>query len=409
MFFDSLLFDATSVTRKSCNQLAIETKSVHKVDISKQGIDQRFNESALKYIQSLLSKVLSTQVSQYIENGWLSLFSRVNIKDSSKFDLPPRVKYKLPGFGGSASKAGACIQYEFEIKSGHVNDLTISPANSPDSKNALATMGAVMKGDLTIRDLGYFVLKYFIAAKTAGAFFISRLHAKINVYLMKGNDFEELDFGKLYQVMKKNHIDKLEKEVYIGKDEKLPVRLIIELMPDEVFNTRMLKINKYNKKKGYKTSKNFSNRARFNLFISNIPLKMIDGEAIAKIYKIRWQIELVFKIWKSIFGLDNITSMKYERLMCILNARLLLVFVNWETFMIQRGLLFRKTGKLLSIIKCFNTLKDNSTQLRHLLANGGKGIKKWLRWVAEIFESKHWLEKKKNKLGFEEILCLSIL
>jgi len=141
-------------------------------------------------------------------------------------------------------------------------------------------------------------------------------------------------------------IDKLEKEVYIGKDEKLPVRLIIELMPDEVFNTRMLKINKYNKKKGYKTSKNFSNRARFNLFISNIPLKIIDGEAIAKIYKIRWQIELVFKIWKSIFGLDNITPMKYERLMCTLNTRLLLVLVNWETFMIQRGLLLKKTGKL---------------------------------------------------------------
>ena len=77
--------------------------------------------------------------------------------------------------------------------------------------------------------------------------------------------------------------------------------------------------------------------------------------------------------------------------------------------MIQRGLLFKKTGKLLSIIKCFNTLKDNSTQLRHILANGGKGIIQWIIWVAGIFESKHWLEKKKNKLGFEEILCLNIL
>ena len=47
----------------------------------------------------------------------------------------------LPGFGGSASKAGACIQYEFELKSGQVNDLTITPANSSDSKDALATMG----------------------------------------------------------------------------------------------------------------------------------------------------------------------------------------------------------------------------------------------------------------------------
>ena len=409
MFFDSLLYDATSVTTKSYNQMAIETKSIHKVDISKQGIDQRFNEPALKYIQSLISRVLSTQVSQVIEVGLLNFFNRVNIKDSSKFDLPARLKDKLPGFGGRGSKAGACLQYEFEIKSGHVNDLTITPANRPDSKDALATMDAVMKGDLTIRDLGYFALKYFIAAKKVGAFFLSRLNAKIIVYLMNGNEFEELDFGQLYQMMKKNNIERLDKEVYIGREEKFPVRLVIELMPDDVFNTRMQKINKYNKKKGHQTSQDYRNRARLNLFISNIPLKIMDGETIAKIYKIRWQIELIFKIWKSIFGLDNITPMKYERLMCTLNARLLLVLVNWETFMAQRGLLFRRTGKLLSIIKCFNTLKDNSHQLRNILVNGSKGIKKWLKWVVEIFESKHWLEKKKNKLGFEEILCLTIL
>jgi hypothetical protein len=409
MFFDSLLYDATSVTTKSYNQMAIEAKSVHNVDISKQGIDQRFNESALKYIQSLMSKVLTTQVSQFIEIGWLNLFNRVNVKDSSKFDLPSSLKDMLPGFGGNASKAGACIQYEFELKTGQINDLTITPANRPDSKDALATLGSVMKGDLTIRDLGYFALKYFTTAKKTGAFFLSRLHAKIIVYEMKEDEFEELNFGQLYHIMKKNHIDRLDKEVYIGKEDKLPVRLVIELMPDEVYNTRIQKVNKYNKKKGYQTSKDYSNRARFNLFISNIPLEKIDGEAIAKIYKIRWQIELVFKIWKSIFGLDNITPMKYERLMCTLNVRLLLVLLNWETFMVHRGLLFNKTGKLLSIIKCFNTLKENSPRLRYILVKGGKGIKQWIKWVADIFESKHWLEKKKNKLGLEEILRLTIL
>ena len=389
--------------------MAIETNSIYNVDISKQGIDQRFNESALKYIQSLMSRVLTTQVSQLIEIGWLNFFNRVNLKDSSKFDLPSRLKDMMPGFGGSASKAGACIQYEFELKTGQINDLTITPANRPDSKDALATMVSVMKGDLTIRDLGYFALKYFTTAKETGAFFLSRLNAKINVYVMKGNDFEEFSFGQLYQMMKKNHIARLEKEVYIGKDEKFPVRLIIELIPDEVFTTRMQKINRYNKRMGYQTSMDYSNRARFNLFISNIPLEMIDGEAIVKIYKIRWQIELVFKIWKSIFGLDNITQMKYERLMCTLNVRLLLIMVNWETFMIQRGLLFKKTGKLISIIKCFNTLKENSTQLRQILTQGAKAIQKWIKWVVEIFETKHWLEKKKNKLSLEELLYLNIL
>ena len=75
------------MTTKSYNQMAIEVKSVHGVDISGQGIDQRFNEGAQKYIQ-LISELLSSQVSQIIEIGWSKHFNRVNIKDSTKFDLP---------------------------------------------------------------------------------------------------------------------------------------------------------------------------------------------------------------------------------------------------------------------------------------------------------------------------------
>ena len=116
------------------------------------------------------------------------------------------------------------------------------------------------------------------------------------------------------------------------------MRLIIELVPEEVLATRMQKVNKYNKKKGHQTGKEYKNRARFNLFITNITEEMLNGEAIVKIYRIRWQIELIFKTWKSVFGLDNIGQMKYERLMCILNTRLLLILINWEIFMIERVL-----------------------------------------------------------------------
>lgn len=409
MFFDSLLYDAISESNKSCNQMAIETKSRYGVDISKQGIDQRFNEGAQKYIQTLISEVLSTQISQSIDIGLLKLFQRVIIKDSSKFDLNARLKDKLPGFGGSASEAGVCIQYEFDIKTGQVNDLAITPANRPDTKDALSTVGLVKKGDLTIRDLGYFAVEFFKATQKEGAFFLSRLNAKIIVYQKKEERFEELDFGKLYETMREDNTEKLDMDVFIGQDYKFPVRLIVELTSDGVFNTRMKKIGEYNKKKGFQTSQNYRNRSRFNLFVTNIPANIVVGEAIAKLYKIRWQIELIFKIWKSVFGLDNIAPMKYERLMSTLNARLLIVLINWETFMVQRANLFEKVGHLLSINKCFKTLKDNSAQLRYILETGGKGIERWMRWTTGVFESKHWLEKRKNKLGFEEIICLNIL
>jgi hypothetical protein len=185
--------------------------------------------------------------------------------------------------------------------------------------------------------------------------------------------------------------------------------LIIEPISEGFFNKRMKNIAEYNKKKGHQMSQNYRDRSRFNLFITNIPSDKMEGKAIAKIYKVRWQIELIFKAWKSIFGLDNLSPMRYERLMATLNARLLLVLVNWETIIAHRAYLYKKSGQLLSINKCFKTLKDNSLQLRWILENGSKGIERWMKWTTGIFESKHWLERKKNRLGFEEIISLNVL
>jgi len=71
------------------------------------------------------------------------------------------------------------------------------------------------------------------------------------------------------------------------------VRLIIELVPEEVVATRLQRVDKYNKKKGRQTGEEYKKRARFNLFITNITEGMLDVEAIVKIYRIRWQISYV--------------------------------------------------------------------------------------------------------------------
>jgi hypothetical protein len=406
MFFDSLLFDATSQANKSYNQMAIEVKSGYGVGISKQGIDQRFNEQALKYIQSLTSEQLSFQVLQTINGGWLDHFSRVIIKDSTKFDIPKELQDSLPGFGGCASPAGVCIQYEFDIKSGQVNDLAITPGKRPDSKDSLETIGKVIKGDLVIRDLGYFAIDCLKYIQNTQAYFISRLNPNVVVFQCVDNEFERIDFDALHQMMSQNKIERLEKQVYIGSKEKFPVRMVIELMPESVVASRLQKVNSFNKKKGRQTSKDYITRARFNIFITNISNEIIKPDAISKIYKIRWQVELIFKAWKSTFGIDNIGKMKYTRLMCLLNVRLLLILINWETFIVTRNNVYKKTGSLLSLNKCFKTLQANSKILRDILINGCKGLIKWFRWVVEIFQTHHWLEKKKNKVGLEEIMHL---
>jgi hypothetical protein len=409
MFIDNLLFDAVSQETRSLNALAINTNAKYNVAITKQGIDQRYTPESVTYLQSLTGDLLFSQMNRSIEAGWFKAFNRVLIKDSTKFDVSGNLANQLPGSGGNASKAGVCIQYEFDIKSGKVNDLSIGPSNCNDTTDTRRTIEKVKEGDLILRDLGYAIISCHKIIDQKGAFFISRLHTSTTVYEKKNNELVELDFGKLFKKMTKGKIRRLDKQVIIGAEEKMPVRLIIDLMPDEQINKRKHKTKSYNKKRGRNTGKKFLSRACFNLFITNIEETVLTPEVITKVYKLRWQVELIFKIWKSVFGIDNNNPMKYERLMCLLNVRLILILINWELFMHKRWQLYEATGKLLSIIKCFKTLHEHSKELRHILTDNCNKLLIWEERTTKLLESHHWLEKKKNKIGFLEIMMLNVL
>ena len=223
---------------------------------------------------------------------------------------------------------------------------------------------------------------------------------------MKNSKYELLEFGKLYQWMKKNKILQIEKQVFIGVKTKLPIRLIIEIVPDEVFAQRMAKVNKYNKRKGHITSNDYTNRARFNLIITNVSSETIPAQAIIALYHVRWQIELVFKIWKSTFGVHKIGKMKYYRWLSILYAKLILIAIYWQTIMPARFYFYKAKGKLLSIDKCFKTLKSATGRLREAMKNGDHAIWQLFTNIIELISEKHWLEKKKNKLNYEQIMYL---
>jgi len=406
-FLDLLLYNSSQDQCLSLNRLSIGADSQCGVNISKQGLDQRMNDRAVLFIRSLLQKQLESQVSDNLDAGLMKPFNRVCIKDSTKFDVHEQLEEWLPGFGGCASAASACIQYEFDLKSGQIINLDITPGNRPDASDAQETTCNVQKGDMVIRDLGYFALDALSDIQWAEAYFISRLNYKTTVYEEIGDVLVVLDFGKLYRHMERNGILKMEKQVLMGKEEKMPVRLVIERMPDQIYEQRVRKVKAYNRKKGHKTSTGYTDRARFNLFVTNASQEMLTDKAIPLFYKVRWQVELVFKIWKSTFGIHVTRKMKIERFLCLLYSKLLLIMVNWEIVMAFRNNVYARTRRYLSIDKCFKTLKDNTARVRDILTRPEQSIEGLIQWIGEIFATKHWLEKRKNKMCYEEIVNIN--
>jgi len=387
----------------SLSQLSVGAQTRSNIDISKQGLDLRMNHHAVEFIRSLLQKQLFNQVTDTLDVALMDHFNRVRIKDSTKFDIHKQLKDFLPGFGGNASEASACIQYEFDLKSGKIIDLELTPGKRPDSKDALEKFSDIHKNDLIIRDLGYFVLDVLSDIQQAGAYFISKLNYKTTVYETTEVSLSELDFEKLYHDMKQSGITRMEKQVLIGKNDKLPVRLIIERMPDQVYEQRVRKVKAYNHKKGHQISAGYTDRARFNLFVTNIGPQMLALQTIPLFYKIRWQVELIFKVWKSTFGIQATRKMKLERFLCLLYSKLLLIMVNWEIIIAHRNNIYTTTGRWLSIDKCFKTLKNNTEKFRDILVHASTAAE-LIKWIGLMFGSKHWLEKRKNRLNYEEII-----
>jgi hypothetical protein len=368
------------------------------VSISKQGIDNRFNKESVSFVKSIFKDCLENELHKVIVPNFFGTFNRVLIKDATRFVVPDRLK---EFFKGTGSKSGVGIQFEYDIKNGCTTDLTITDAKRCDLVDAKETISKVLPGDLIIRDLGYFMLALFSEIKKAKAFFISRLNVKCNAF--KENEETAISFKDLYIQMTEEKTPLIELYVTIGSQERLPVRLIVQLVPDDIYNKRIRKIEKENKKKGFKTSDHYRMRCRFNLFITNVEENELPKEAVSKAYKIRWQIELMFKHWKSTCRINNLQPMKYERFVCLLYAKLILIIINLQLIRNFQSYYFQHENKLLSEDKCFKTLtKGFERILQFLKQESVKSIIE-LNKIAELFSKEHWKEKRKERVNYIEI------
>ena len=415
--------------RCSLDKLALESQIEHTVSITKQALDERFSKASISFAKDLLAQAISeqTKISSSTKEK-MELFNRVLIKDSTRFHVNDSLKEHFPGFGGDASQAGISIQFEYDLKHGNVSDIELQSAIDRDSTDALNKQGTIQKKDLIIRDLGYYhgtVIKHISDNE---AYYISRLHQSCNVYKHEKGE-EKIDFGKLYKQMMLGRQTQMEFIVYLGKG-RIPSRLIIVLMPDEIYEKRIRERQKKNNyqpksksrskdpkkreewnasqkgKIGYQMSDEFKNRAHFNLFICNIETKDLSIDEIINFYRMRWQIELFFKVWKSIVQIHKMPKMKYARFMTSIYMSLLWIVVQWKIVFPCQRFIYLEQNRLISIFKCMDTLKECCREVRSLLRMSKTRMGKQLRRLCLTLLFQHDLEMKKNKVSYIDLYPL---
>lgn len=411
MFFDLFIFNSDKLKEQSLNDLSLEVRERYGVEISKQGLDKRFTDNAVDFLKQALDKLLQRQLFQYVSLGKMKHFNRVLIKDSVCFELPAQLAKDYPGSGGSASGAMMRIQFEYDLLCGRINDLSLHAFNEQDQKDAVATIELTKENDLIIRDLGYVNLTALQKIIKQKGLFLNRLDPSVYSYELHGEHYEKLDFSKIYNYMKKNKLYALEKEVYLGQKAKLKVRLILYLLPEQETAERLRKANKNCKKKGRKAlSKEYKARMALNLFVTNTTQEQISIEKIWAFYRMRWQIELVFKVWKSICSIHKIKKVKKARLECYIYARLIFIILGWQILWRIAEVMFHREKQILSFYKAFKTLLNKSlSRLQIAIFEGKNEMYNFIYEFYQISKDHHFLEKKGKEQTPREVLLALLI
>jgi Transposase DDE domain len=408
MFLDMLLFKVFDNGTVSLNDHSVYVGMEHQVQIRKQSIDDRFTDKSVEFVRTLLEQHISTQITKHIDVECLKNFTSVKIKGSTRFQIPDHLKEAYPGNGGLASEAGIHVQFEVDLLSGKVNDLYVTDSLHQDTTDAKQTVEMIERGSLILRDLGYFSSKTLQEIVLRKAFYISRLDHKINIYTLKKNGrYKELDRKKIHAYLKRTGLLARELEVYIGED-KVPVRLIAEMMPEEELNNRLAKARKGARRRGTGLSDRYIAAASLNLFVTNVPLQWVAAKEIRTLYRLRWQIELRFKTWKSFSRLHAGKKMKLHRFETYLYACLLFILINWE---ITAGLLsfvWQQRRKLISIIKCYKAIIQSVAQLKEALFDADQKFQRYLEILYQMSFKELLIEKRKGHLSQEEILLFNL-
>ncbi len=314
----------------SLDELA-QTAAQVNAPVSAQAIDQRFTPRAVEFFKELLLRAVRyvVRAEEPLTAALLNRFSEVCLQDSTTISLPPEFEAQYRGCGGSTEQTGKAalkFQLRLDLLRGGLEAIQIEEGRQCDQSTTLQTE-AIKPGSLHLRDLGYFDLEVLETIAGQRAYFVSRLNDQTSVFDPETE--QPLDLVEwLSHLAKRTRA--IERRVAIGVNHRLRCRLIAIRVPPAIAERRRRELRKRAQKKGYTPSARKLALCEWNVYVTNASEELLSIEEIVVFARLRWQIELLFKHWKSDGKLARSRSKKPDRILSEVFAKLLgLILEHW--------------------------------------------------------------------------------
>lgn len=293
--------------------------------VSPQAVEQRYTDTLATFLERLFQKAIQQRVqADRTLAPLVERFPAVNLLDSTSITLPAALADRFPGCGGShgGGRAAIKLQVQIDLRGGALDAVAVEAGKDCDQRTSLQS-APLPEGSLRIADLGYFDTEVLQGLQDRNGFWISRLAFGTEIMTPEGvpiAGIEEL-FAPSTRIV--------DRQVLVGKQAKLPCRIVIWRVPQEVADRRRQKLIATARDKGNRPP----SRARlawcdWTIFVTNVPSDRLSPEEIGVLYRARWQIELMFKRWKSLGRIADLDGGTVTEHLVRLWSRLLAMVVQ---------------------------------------------------------------------------------
>jgi len=297
------------------------------VDIAPQALDQRFTMATATLLQQVLAASMQHAIAaDPVAIPILQRFTSVRVHDSTTISLPDTLTSMWRGCGNDTTRgtAGLKCGVQIDLLTGALCGLDLVDGRTSD--HTLPVQHAPMPtGSLRLADLGFYNLDVLAQIHADGGYWLSRVQSNTLV-AYPGGEPQPL-INVLNDLGSRTTWDA---SVIIGGSGHLHARLLARRVPQEVADQRRRRVKETAKSNGRPAAKAALALADWNVAITNVSRRLLSLPEAMVLMRIRWQIELLFKLWKSHGRVDEWRTKNPARILCEVYAKLIgLVMQQW--------------------------------------------------------------------------------
>jgi hypothetical protein len=183
-------------------------------------------------------------------------------------------------------------------------------------------------GEVLVGDRGYAHAGRIIETLEAGAHLVIRVgHSAVPLVDDEGRSLAPAEWAgrKRSQAGRPPRVESVGVYLRDDKERRFPLRLVVARKSQVAVDRERARIKRVASKKGKTPTDLTMFAAKYTFILTSLPDAEVDAASVADLYRVRWQIELAFKRWKSLLGLDALRARDPELARAYLYAKLVAV------------------------------------------------------------------------------------